>query len=264
MNIVTGYRGVPHVTSQQDRYINQSAYGLGSYVLPIGSQLSATIDSATQITIADGGVSVQGCVAVIEYGQSESLAIESGTTGMQRYDLVVARYTKDTDGIEDVQLAVITGVPTTGTPEAPSYADGSIAAGDTVVEFPIWRVAVDGIAIDSVTRVGSIGETLATMAQKYQQITSAITIGSQNVVHFRNFQGGATAAVNHPSGGGTVTTPVTFATPFTVTPYVVATVLTASPQENSVSVQDITTTGFKIITYRSTAGSLSVRWLAFR
>jgi hypothetical protein len=264
MNIVTGYRGVPHVTSQQDRYINQSAYGLGSYVLPIGNQMSATIDSATQVTISDGGVSVQGCVGVIEYGQSESLAIESGTTGMQRHDLIVARYTKDTSGVEDIQLVVLTGVPTTGTAEDPAYTDGSIAAGDTIVDFPIWRVNINGIAIESVTRVGSIGETLATLAQKYQQITSAVTIGANNVVHFRNLQGGATAAVNHPSGGGTVITPVTFTTPFTVTPYVVATVLTANPQENSVSVQDITTTGFKIVTYRSTAGSLSVRWLAFR
>lgn len=160
MNIVTGYKGEAHVTAQQDRYINQSAFGLDSYVLPTGAQLAATIDSATQVTLADGGVSIQGCVAVIEYGESEALAIESGTTGMSRIDLICARYTKNSStGVEDVSLVVITGESTTGTATAPAYTEGSIEAGDTLVDFPIYKVVIDGVAIDSVTMIASTVKT---------------------------------------------------------------------------------------------------------
>ena len=166
MNIVTGYRGEPHITSQQRRFINQSAFGTGSYVLPIGSKLSATIDSATQVTLADGGVSVQGCVGIIEYGQSEAIQIESGTVGMSRIDLICAEYTKDANGIENLQLVVKTGSPSTGTPNDPEYTSGTIAAGDTVVDFPLYRVKLDGVAIDSVTLIAPIVDTAETLMQK--------------------------------------------------------------------------------------------------
>ena len=166
MNIVTGYRGEPHITSQQRRFINQSAFGTGSYVLPIGSQLSATIDSATQVTLADGGVSVQGCVGIIEYGQSEAIQIESGTVGMSRIDLICAEYTKDANGIENLQLVVKTGSPSTGKPNDPEYTSGTIAAGDTVVDFPLYRVTLDGVAIDSVTLIAPVVDTAETLMQK--------------------------------------------------------------------------------------------------
>lgn len=166
MNIVTGYRGVPHITSQQDRFMKQAAYGVNSYVLPIGSKLSSTIDSATQITLADGGVSVQGCVGIIDYGQTEAIQIESGTVGMSRIDLICAEYTKDSNGVEDLQLVVKTGIPTTGTPSDPDYTTGTIAAGDTVVDFPIYRVVLDGVAIDSVTLIAPISDTIETLMQK--------------------------------------------------------------------------------------------------
>ena len=170
MNIVTGYRGEPHITSQQRRFINQSAFGTGSYVLPIGSQLSATIDSATQVTLADGGVSVQGCVGIIEYGQSEAIQIESGTVGMSRIDLICAEYTKDANGIEDLQLVVKTGTPSTGTPNDPENTSGTIAAGDTVVDFPLYRVTLDGVAIDSVTLIAPVVDTAETLMQKVGKI----------------------------------------------------------------------------------------------
>ena len=263
MNIVTGYRGVPHVTSQQDRYINQSAYGVDSYVLPIGSQLAASIDSATQITLADGGVSAEGCVAVIEYGQSESLAIESGTAGMDRHDLICARYTKDTSGIEDVQLIVLTGVPTTGTAADPEYNAGSIAAGDTIVDFPIYRVIMDGIAIDSVVRVGAVSETIATLTQKNSQITNAVSIDGNGNVHFKNLQVGIVTHT-HATDESYVTTQVTFPTPFNGIPYVFADAYTTYPDANFCGISGVSATGFSITTYRRAAGSQGCRWLAFR
>ena len=157
MNIITGYRGEPHVSSQQERDVNIGIFGSGTYIVNLGSNMAATVISANEVQIADGLVIAEGCSAEIAKGMSESVTIENGTQGMQRKDLIVVRYTKDAGtGVEDMQLAVITGTPATASPSVPAYTTGSIANGDTLVEFPLYTVNIDGISIESVTRMVNI------------------------------------------------------------------------------------------------------------
>ena len=154
MNIITGYRGEPHVTSQQERDTNIGIFGDGTYIVNLGSKMAASIISANEIQIADGMVIAEGCSAVVDKGTSESLTIESGSQGMLRIDLIVARYTKNAGtGVEDMQLAVVTGTPASSSPAVPSYNSGSIANGDVLVDFPLYRVDIDRITIQSVTRL---------------------------------------------------------------------------------------------------------------
>ena len=167
MKIITGYRNEPHVTSQQERDMNIGLLGSGVHIMNVGSKMAATIVSANEITIADGLLIAEGCTATIERGTTESMAIENGAQGMQRIDLIVARYTKDSSSvkpIEDMQLAVITGTPAASSPAAPAYASGSIANGDALVEFPLYRVNINGITIESVTRLVGYAELASTSA----------------------------------------------------------------------------------------------------
>lgn len=151
MNIITGYRAEPHITAQQDRNVNMGLFGTGTYIVNIGSKMAATVVSANEITIADGLLVAEGCTAEIERGTSESLEIANGSQGMLRKDLIVARYTKASGtGVEDMELAVITGTPAASNPALPSYNTGSIVQGDTLVDFPLYTVNLDGISIDSV------------------------------------------------------------------------------------------------------------------
>ena len=159
MNIITGYKGTPHVSAQQDRDINSAIFTTGTYILNIGSKMAATIVSANEVEIADGLVIAQGCAAEIARGTSESMSIDNGDQGMLRKDLIVLRYTKEAStGVEDMELAVIKGTPAASNPAVPSYTSGSIADGDTLVEFPIYTVNLSGITIQSVTRNVSILE----------------------------------------------------------------------------------------------------------
>lgn len=154
MNIITGYRAEPHYTNQQMRDENISVYGDGTYILNVGSQLEATIVSANEISIADGLVVAQGCTAEVARGTSESITVENGEQSMLRKDLIVLRYTKDAStNIEDMQLGIIKGTPATSNPSVPSHTSGSIADGDTLVEFPLYTVNISGITIQSVTRM---------------------------------------------------------------------------------------------------------------
>jgi len=165
MNIITGYKGAAHITAQQDRDINSAIFTNGVYILNIGSKLAATVVSANEVTIADGLVIAQGCAAEVARGTSESLAIDNGTQGMLRKDLIVLRYSKDAStGVEDMELAVIKGTPSASNPATPSYTSGSIADGDTLAEFPLYTVNLNGITLESVTRNVNYAEVASASA----------------------------------------------------------------------------------------------------
>lgn len=151
MNIITGYRGEPHITSQMDRDINIGIFGPGIYIADVGSKLAATIVSANELQIADGLLITEGCAAEVKNGTVESLTIANGSQGMKRRDMIAARYTKNNSSlVEDMSFVVITGEPAESNPALPSYASGSIADGDTLVEFPVYEVDLDGLTVTEV------------------------------------------------------------------------------------------------------------------
>ena len=176
MNIITGYRGEPHITSQQDRNVNIGIFGSGTHIVNVGSKMAATIVSANEIVIADGLMVAEGCTATIERGTTESMMIENGAQGMLRKDLIVARYTKTSGtGVEDMQLAVITGTPAASAPAEPAYTSGSIANGDVLVEFPLYRVSINGINVESVTRIPSLISLPESMEEMQTALADAVT-----------------------------------------------------------------------------------------
>ena len=181
MKIITGYKAEPHITSQQDRNVNMGIFGTGAYIANLGNKLAATVVSANEITIADGLLVAEGCTAEVERGTSESMAIANGSQGMLRIDLIVARYTKAAGtGVEDMQLAVITGTPAASNPATPSYNTGSIANGDTLVDFPLYTVNLNGISIESVTRNVSYIELATASALESARTTLQNSINSVN------------------------------------------------------------------------------------
>ena len=157
MNIITGYKGEPHVTSQQLRDTNIGTFGDGTHILDVGSQMAATVVSANQVDIADGLLVAEGCTAEVARGTTESLAIDNGSQGMLRTDLIVARYTKvASTAVEAMALAVIKGTPAASNPATPAYNEGLIADGDSPVDFPLYKVNISGISITSVERLADV------------------------------------------------------------------------------------------------------------
>ena len=175
MNIITGYRGEAHITAQMDRDINRGIFGSDAYVVKLsGSNLSATIVSANEIRIGSGMIVAQGCMAEIPYGTTESLTIANGSQGMQRRDLIVVRYTRNTStGVEDMSLIVKTGTPAASSPSTPAYTSGSIANGATLVEFPLYRVKIDGLTITEVEKQIATMESLESVKEALTDIDDA-------------------------------------------------------------------------------------------
>lgn len=154
MEIITGYTGKPHVTSEQDRDVNIGVVGEGSYVLRTGMQLAAEVSSNNEIKIRDGVLMHQGCTASIKKNTYDSLTITNGSQGMKRVDLIVARYEKNQDnGIESLDLKVIQGTPAESNPTAPQYTEGDIQAGDYVADMPMYQVIIEGLNITEVKKM---------------------------------------------------------------------------------------------------------------
>ena len=174
MNIITGYRGEPHLTSQQDRNAYIAIFGGAVTILKdIDSELAPTVVSANLIEIADGMLVAEGCTACIERGTSDSLAIENGAQGMQRIDLIVARYTRNAGtAVEDMKLAVIKGTPSATDPAIPAYTTGLIADGDTLVDFPLYKVNISGISITSVERLVEVTSVAALITELQNKVNN--------------------------------------------------------------------------------------------
>ena len=183
MNIITGYRAEPHITAQQDRDVNIGIFGGGAMILKgVGSEMAATVISANEVEIADGTLVAEGCTAEIQRGTTESMTIENGEQNMLRVDLIVARYTKTAGtGVESMDLAVIKGTSAASNPAVPEYNTGSIADGDSPVDFPLYRVNLNGISITSVDPLVekiNIAEAISAL-QKTSIIARQVDFGSQ-------------------------------------------------------------------------------------
>lgn len=187
MNIIWGYKADPHITAQQLRNTYIGIFGEDAHILDVGSELAATVVSATEIQIADGVMVGQGCTASIEHGMTESLTIANGSQDMQRKDLIVARYSKvASTGVESMTLAVITGTPASSSPADPAYNSGDIADGDSPVDFPLYRVNLSGISITSVERLADV----VSINGKFDDVNARVDSANASISAIQTAMGG--------------------------------------------------------------------------
>ena len=161
MRIITGATGTTHVTSNDDGEFNQGIFGAGLIVFANGGQLEASIVDNNTIRIKDGDLLIQGRHALIEPNTTEDVSIDTGAVGMNRNDLIVARYALDTNtGYESIVLEVIKGAESAGEATDPSYTTGDIRTGSVLVEVPLYRVRINGITVSGIDKLFSASKDL--------------------------------------------------------------------------------------------------------
>ena len=183
MEIITGYVGKKHVTSEQERDVNQGIVGPGSYVLKTGMQMEAEVSSNNEIKIRDGVLMHQGCAASIKKNTYDSLTIINGSQGMKRIDLIVARYEKNRDDeTESLNLEVIQGTPAESNPAVPEYTEGSIQAGDYIADMPMYQVIINGLNITEVKRLFEVEPDIDTLKKEFAELNGKINNRKNNVL----------------------------------------------------------------------------------
>lgn len=147
--LITGYTGTKHITPSDDAALHRAIFGRGlSYILPEGDMCKAKIISFTEIEISDGLISLQG--KIIRHNK-ENLSLTTCPHGEARRDIIIVRYTRDTQTlIEKAELQILKGIPVTETesPEEPDIVNnGNIDEGALIVDFPLYRVDYRGTEI---------------------------------------------------------------------------------------------------------------------
>lgn len=219
MEIITGYTGVPHVRSEDMGAIYAAIFGDASGVLPIGAKFDYTLNTATQITIGSGDLLINGRHGRIRNGDNQVLTFDSGTTGMKRNDLIVARYLNN-GTTESINLIVLKGNPVQENPVDPDYVVGNVLTGSAQADYPLYRVYFDGLNAPQVTKlftiIGpnnySIGDTIKNRDTGGEVCCGYLTnTATQLIVHIpeKSFDPGVTAltanyirlVLLHPDGG---------------------------------------------------------------
>lgn len=159
MHLVTGHAGQNHITAADHASLNAAILGAGEYVLDRGSKLAVSIISNNSIRIADGDIMMQGRHIRLNEGSYVDLTIDNGTQDMLRNDLVVCRYTMDSQsGVEEANLVVIKGTPAASNPKDPEYTSGDIITDHAfLADMPLYRVPLNGLNIQEIVPLFELG-----------------------------------------------------------------------------------------------------------
>ena len=185
MELVTGRTGTPHVTSQQDRMLNQGTFGAGTYILNTGQLLEPQVQSSNEIRIRDGAIMAQGALGCIKVNTYDSVTIQNGNQGMQRIDLIVWQYTYDAEqDVESADWVVIQGTPAESDPQQPLYTSGDIQEGDELVQIPVFEVHLDGINVTEVKKLLSVSPDMSTLNASLSELSKKVPEEGGNYVKF--------------------------------------------------------------------------------
>lgn len=145
MNLITGKAGAPHITSSDQGAMQAGLVGNGNYLLQGGDGKfpAVTMQSANKAIVPVLNLVIEGRYARVT--AAETVTIESGVTGRNRNDLICVKYTRDSNNIETIALAVLKGTATSGTAADPTVPSGSILNNSGTVWIPIVRIPISGI-----------------------------------------------------------------------------------------------------------------------
>lgn len=151
MHLVTGYAGRDHVTAADHGSFYAALIGSGTYILDKGNKFGISKISENLVRVSDGDMLMQGRHIRVADGAFVELAVEGGTNGYKRKDLVCVRYSQNGDtGVEDCSLVVLRGNPVAADPVDPEYVTGDIIGGALQHEFPMYRLNLNGTTLESI------------------------------------------------------------------------------------------------------------------
>ena len=174
LELVTGYWGVEHVTAEQDADLNAGIIGSGNYVLNIGEKMRAEAVSANKVRIFDGVFMAYGRQCILGDGEYEDVTIENGTPGLLRNDMIVVKYKKDEEsGKENATFAVLKG-ETGSAAKDPVPNRQDIRSGAFESEVPMYRVKINGLAIEKIEPLYSIPMTNDDLSKKASDLDTKV------------------------------------------------------------------------------------------
>ena len=181
MNLITGKAGAPHITSSDQGAMQAGLVGNGNYLLQgsDGKFPAVTMQSANKALIPVLNLVIEGRYARVT--AAETVTIESGVTGRNRNDLICVKYTRDSNNIETIALAVLKGTATSDTAADPTVPSGSILNNSGTVWIPIARIPISGITAGTPVM---LVKQLPPMSQLWDSVTQTCQLQWQSTGSF--------------------------------------------------------------------------------
>ncbi|SHI42370.1 hypothetical protein [Parasporobacterium paucivorans] len=161
ITINTAAEDAAHILAEDDAGLYSGLLG-GDCVLNIGSKLAATIVSNNLVRLSDGLLVNGGHFGRIPYGEYEDVAVENGTTGYNRNDLIVARLSTS-GGIDTFEIDIVKGTATSGTAADPALTTGNLWQEAALREMALFRVKIAGLSITAVEQMFSLEPSINDM-----------------------------------------------------------------------------------------------------
>lgn len=200
--LVTGRKGVPHVSSNDDAAFNRGVCGTGDYVLA-GNQIKVRVEDGKVKFKQKAELCIAGKHCRIE--GTEEVAIATTSQGMFRKDLIVGRYTANSDNTESFDIVLLQGQAASSASNAvlPSIASNDIYNSAGMRDMPLVEVLVEGSSSITATernnQIPSLAGAKQSVDQAVTQATSKINnIGAYNDVPLaanKTISGGASTVV---------------------------------------------------------------------
>lgn len=197
MNLITGKAGAPHITSSDQGAMQAGLVGNGNYLLQGGDGKfpAVTMQSANKALVPVLNLVIEGRYARVT--AAETVTIESGVTGRNRNDLICVKYTRDSNNIETIALAVLKGTATSGTAADPTVPSGSILNNSGTVWIPIARIPISGITAGTPVM---LVKQLPPMSQLWDSVTQTCQLQWQDTASFVPASYGASNTITVKDG----------------------------------------------------------------
>lgn len=138
----------------------KSLYAMSGICKAFDSLACTKVDNNT-VRLASGIYSLSGYMVMVDPGTTEDLTIDSGTSGQNRNDLVVAEFVRHGNGTgaDILHFTIVKGTSTSGTATDPILTQQDINAAGVTRQEALYRVKIAGIDITSIERVAPLIET---------------------------------------------------------------------------------------------------------
>ena len=160
MAVLINGDGFSPVTAQMDADFYAGIWGEKLSVIAAGSNMEASIESATTVRIADGEAIIQGRRIHIDAGSFDEFTIPVGSQGTTAYYVIGYELYRDNENKELCRQFV----QEVNSASATVPAGGVLRDGATSIKAAMYRVTKEGVNIGSVTALFDSPRTLKNYA----------------------------------------------------------------------------------------------------
>ena len=173
IELVTGQGSDAHISSSDVGALIAALVGTGVYAFPTAAP-GLTLTGSNTVSISAGHL--VACGRHVRFSGTETVTFDSGVSGYNRLDLMCLAYSIDKNtGIETIDLTVLKGTPTTGTPTNTKADDPSRMLGDpSSLNMAFAQIKFSGVT-PTVALTAPAIPTLTALSSSLMQYTNSLS-----------------------------------------------------------------------------------------